>query len=90
MSKSYIETICKTIYQYDINGFFVNEYKSCAEASRETKICYSSIKSAKKGSWPTGGFYWLDYKIDKINLSSPAPKSIAFEIAVPAFVTVTE
>ena len=59
--------MAKTIYQYDINGFFVNEYKSCAEASRETKICYSSIKSAKKGNWPTGGFYWLDYKIDKIN-----------------------
>lgn len=57
----------KKIYQYDINGNFINEYESCFEAGRQLKVHQGSIKSAQNGHWLYDKCYWLDLKIDKIN-----------------------
>lgn len=47
----------KAVRQYTLNGTFVKEYKSCAEAVRETGIGH--VHDAAKGTRNSaGGYYW--------------------------------
>lgn len=49
----------KHVYQFDINGNFIEEYLTCQHASRELKIDNSSIaKCAKKLKNTAGGYIW--------------------------------
>jgi hypothetical protein len=50
----------REVRQYDLSGNFVKEYKSAAEAERETGIWQSNIKACCKGyrHKTTGGYIW--------------------------------
>jgi len=58
----------KGVIQYSKNGNFIAEYKSRAEASRETGIKVQDISSACRGKiFSAGGYLWCDIdNIDKI------------------------
>lgn len=58
----------KEIFQYDLNGIFIKEFESCYEASRQTGIPSSTIKHSIQGHWPTNNSFWMDYKVDRIDL----------------------
>ena len=52
------EATDKAVLQYTMNGTFVKEYKSCAEAVRETGIkhVHCAAKGARKSA---GGYSWM-------------------------------
>lgn len=53
----------KPVYAYDLNGNFVKEYRSIAEASRKTGISEESLRSAIMGkSKSSGCFQWTRVK----------------------------
>lgn len=59
------ETKLKPVVQYDINGFFIKEWKSIKEASDAMGISHTHISACCKGKRPTsGGFQWA-YKNDE-------------------------
>ena len=65
MSKS------KTVYQYDINGNFIKEFKSVREASRLLNIYHSHISRCCNGlSKHAGGFIFRYEKSDNIETVS--------------------
>lgn len=51
------DSIDKSVIQYTMNGKFIKEYKSCAEAVRETGIkhVHCAAKGARKSA---GGYIW--------------------------------
>lgn len=54
----------KKVYQYDLSGVFIQEYKSLSEASRITNINFKSISKCclKKRIKQAGGYIWsYDY-----------------------------
>ena len=56
-----------TVYQYDLDGNYLNEYNSTTEAEEKTKIYHSNIIACIKGRRPTaGGFQWSNEKKDNI------------------------
>lgn len=57
------------VYQYDIEGNYITEYKSMAEAAAILKVDYSAISYAVRKKTKSCGFYWNTDKCDKINLS---------------------
>ena len=57
----------KTVYQYDLSGHFIKEYKSAHEAARENSIQFTNICKACRGERKTaGGFGWTYEKHDSI------------------------
>lgn len=57
----------KKCYRYDLNGNYIDEYSSIAEASRSLKINRNSIKDCISGKQKSGGkFIFKDFKINKI------------------------
>lgn len=52
----------KVTEQYDLNGNFIAEYPSAAEASRQTDINSASIRATCKRRYKTGGGYQWKYK----------------------------
>ena len=57
----------KTIYQYNIDGTYIREWKSITEASIYYKCSSSSIGRAILDNTPSIGYLWQDYKLDKLN-----------------------
>lgn len=54
---------CKKVYQYDLEGNFINEYQSLIEASEKTKTSRTGISSCINGSNQiANGFMWFDEK----------------------------
>lgn len=54
----------KTVLQFDLNGNFINEYKSITEAGKQTGLFNVSIgKCCRNEQFTAGGFIWL-FKID--------------------------
>ena len=47
----------KRVYQYDLNGNYIQSYASLMEASQQTGIDYSTLKNAVKGARKTAGHY---------------------------------
>jgi hypothetical protein len=63
MDENTIKNKRKTIYQYDRQGNFINEYISQCEASRQTNIQQSDInKCANDVLRTAGGFIWKHNK----------------------------
>lgn len=60
----------KKMYQYDLNGNFIKEFKSCYEASRELGIPAATLQSAKNNQWSTSGFLYTNYKTEKLDFNS--------------------
>lgn len=59
-------TSAKKIYQYDLEGNFIREWNSIAEAERELKINHANISScAKHLRSKAGGFSWEFSKVEK-------------------------
>lgn len=57
----------KTVYQYDLSGNFIKEYKSVHEAARENNIQCTNICKVCHGERKTaGGFGWSYEKYDSI------------------------
>jgi len=51
--------LCKTVFQYTLEGDFVAEHHSASEAARATGLCQSSISTVANGIGKTaGGFIW--------------------------------
>ncbi len=57
--KPIINNQLKPVIQHDLDGNFINEYKSIIEAERQTKIRNTNICACVKGKTRTaGGFIW--------------------------------
>ena len=57
----------KTVYQYDLSGQFVKEYKSAHDAARENNIQFTNICKVCRGERKTaGGFGWSYDKHDSV------------------------
>lgn len=57
--------ICRPVYQYDLDGYFVKEYPSLTSA--EKILGCSTIGAAVLGTTRTScGYQWRSYKTDKI------------------------
>lgn len=49
----------KAVLQFDLNGNFINDYKSQTEAGRQTRICNKAINACiQKRRKEVGGFVW--------------------------------
>lgn len=56
----------KTVYQYTIDGDFVAEYQSAADASRRTGIMDTAIGQVCLGrTYSAGGYIWSFTKVDR-------------------------
>lgn len=57
----------KIVYQYDLSGRFVKEYKSAHDAARENNIQFTNICKVCRGERKTaGGFGWSYTKAENI------------------------
>ena len=57
----------KVVYQYDLAGNFIKEYKSAHEAARENNIQFTNICKVCRGERKTaGGFGWSYTKTENI------------------------
>lgn len=66
------QTAPKKVYQYTMNGDFIAEYESAAEASRHTGIMRSAIGRVCLGrTYSAGGYIWSFSKLDKAQYNKP-------------------
>lgn len=66
----------KIVYQYDLQGNFIQEYSSAHEASRDTGISYSNICKVCRGERHTAGnFGWSYNKVNKLPIKLMVPHS---------------
>lgn len=68
------EAIDKAVLQYTMNGIFVKEYKSCAEAVRETGIKH--VHCAAKGARKSAGGYKWKFKYEQPIKNTGNKKSV--------------
>lgn len=62
----------KKVYQYTIDGDFVAEYQSAAEASRKTGIMSTAIGRVCLGrTYSAGGYIWSFTKVDRVEYIKP-------------------
>ena len=68
-----------TIYQYDLEGNYIQSWNSCKEAGNNLNICASTIGKAISGKRKSaGGFQWNKQKFSKISplLKTSLPKIV--------------
>lgn len=57
----------RRVYQYDLNGNYINDYSSVYEAARQTNTQESAIRKVISGERQTSNdFIWFDSKQDKV------------------------
>lgn len=56
------------VFQYDLDGNYVNSFVGQAEAYRVTGIIQSDISKACNNGTTAGGYFWLKDKYDKIEV----------------------
>ncbi len=68
-----INKVSKIVYQYDLNGNFIKEYKSVRDASRNLGINHSNISRCCRGEYKhTYGFIFrYDNNLEIFSISSP-------------------
>lgn len=59
----------REVYQYDMNGNYIQSYKSIMDVSRKFNIYGSCIGQAVDNKTPSVGFLWSDKKYDKLDIS---------------------
>lgn len=60
------------IFQYDLNGTFLNEYNGANEAERCTGVLHQNILKACKGILrQSGGYMWSFEKLNKLEMREP-------------------
>ena len=58
----------KYVYQYDLNGNYIAEFKSIRQAAKFNNICVTQIHYCLNGKYGQGGgFQWSYTKEDKLN-----------------------
>jgi hypothetical protein len=71
----------KNLYQFDLSGNFIKEWKSTREASRHLGISHGNISKCCNGIWRhSNGFifrYNKDCKIDPIDVPNAVKKSVS-------------
>lgn len=75
--------ISKIVYQYDLDGNYINEYKSVREAGRVLNIYHSYISRCCNGEYKhTNEFIFSYIKLDKVNkiLNPNAVKKSIIEV----------
>lgn len=70
--KGLYETVRKTVYQYDLEGNFVNEFSSFYEAGVAMNKDYTSISFAVKHKSKCNNYLWTFDKVDKLDISEYA------------------
>lgn len=65
----YIKKATNPIYQYDLSGNFVREFKSVYEASQKINRASSSLAEACSCNNSCAGFYWSHIKQDKLDMT---------------------
>lgn len=55
------------IYKYDLDGTYIESYRSQSDASRKNNVCIGSIRSAIITRSICNGFYWSETKVAKLN-----------------------
>lgn len=58
------------VYQYDLNGNYLNEYPSFADAALQFDCDYTLISYAVRKKAKAKGFFWNTDKVDKLDLSN--------------------
>ena len=61
-----IEKISKKVYQFDLNGNYITEYKSAREAGRQLSIDHSMIIRCCSGKYKHAGGFIFKYDKDSI------------------------
>ena len=80
--KKYYETHdpvnIKSVYQYDLNGTFLSEFKSVTEAANTVKQEPSAVCACCNGrGYTSGGFRWSYDKLDKLPEEKKNYKTVA-------------
>lgn len=58
----------KAVYQYSLDGYFINEYHSIMKASRKTNTPKTTLGNAVYNKTCANNSFWTDYKVEKLNL----------------------
>lgn len=58
------------VFQYDLDGNFINEYQSFADAALKLNCDYTLISYAVRKKAKAKGFLWNTDKVDKLDLSN--------------------
>ena len=58
------------VFQYDINGNYLNEYESFADAALQLNCDYTLISYAVRKKAKAKGFFWNTDKVEKLDLSN--------------------
>ena len=58
----------KVVYQYSLDGYFINEYHSIMKASRKTNTPKTTLGNAVYNKTCANNYFWTDYKVEKLNL----------------------
>lgn len=58
------------VYQYDLEGNYINEYKSFADAALELNCDYTLISYAVRKKAKAKGYLWNTDKVPKLNLAN--------------------
>lgn len=58
----------REVYQYDMNGNYIQSYKSIMDANRKFDISNPCIGQAVDNKTPSVGFLWSDQKYDKLDI----------------------
>lgn len=61
--------LSKVVYQYDLNGNFIAEFKSMVEASQSTGSYIEGIRNAIRLHRTCNNFYWSHDKFDTLDIS---------------------
>lgn len=62
------------VYNYDLNGNYVSEFRSMAEAGAKFNVDYSAISYAVRKKRKSCGYYWNTDKVKKLDLTNYQPE----------------
>jgi hypothetical protein len=62
-SKRIKNPISKTVYQYNINGFYLKSYESCAEAEKQLNLPKGKVSKVASGKGFSCGHYRWSYEL---------------------------
>lgn len=72
----------KTVYQYDLNGIFIQEYESASSAERSFKRSNTKVSQCAMGKRKSAyGYLWSYSKVDKLVYENNSSKSKAKKVS---------
>lgn len=58
-----------TVYQYDMNGYFIKEWHSYKDIAKKYKCSSQAIENAVKNCYSSNKFYWSTEKVCKLDMT---------------------